>query len=163
MRWDAFAEACPQIATLAEERFRADELAILGTVRADGSPRISPCEVDLVDGRLCFGMMWQSQKALDLQRDTRLVVHSVPDGRLNPGGDIKLTGRGVDERDPGFRERFRETLRRRIDWAPSEPRFHLFSLDVETAAYLTFAEGSSYALAWSEPKGLRRTEIPDPE
>ena len=57
---------------------------MLGTLRADGSPRISPCEVDLVDGRLCFGMMWQSHKALDLLRDPRLAVHSVPHGRMNP-------------------------------------------------------------------------------
>jgi len=163
MRWDAFAAACPEIASRAEERFRADELAMLGTVRADGSPRISPCEVDLVDGRLCFGMMWQSHKALDLRRDPRLAVHSVPHGRMNPEGDIKLTGRGVEELDLAFRERYRETLRARIDWAPSEPHFHLFSLDVETAAFLEFGEGTSYALTWNEAEGLRRTDIPDPE
>ena len=122
MRWDAFARACPEIGTLAEERFRQDELVILGTVRADGSPRISPCEVDLVEGRLCFGMMWQSHKALDLHRDPRLAVLSVPHGRMNPGGDVKLTGLGIEEPDPGFRERYRDALRRRIGWAPSEPQ-----------------------------------------
>ncbi len=163
MRWDAFAAACPEIATLAEERFRRDELMVLGTLRADGSPRISPCEVDLVDGRLCFGMMWKSHKALDLQRDPRLTAHSVPEGRLNPGGDIKLTGRAIEELESAFRERYREALRRRIDWAPSEPHFHLFSLDIEAAAFLKFGEGTSHALTWTEREGLRRTEIPDPE
>ena len=42
MRWDAFVDACPEIGSMAEERFRTDELVMLGTLRADGSPRISP-------------------------------------------------------------------------------------------------------------------------
>lgn len=163
MRWDAFEEACPEIASLARERFTTDEVVMLGTVRRDGSPRINPCEVDLVEGRLCFGMMPRSHKALDLLRDPRLVVHSVPDGRMNPGGDVKLAGQAVDEHDPAFREVYREALRRRIDWAPSEPSFHLFTLDVETAAYLKFGEGASFALTWDAERGLRRTDIPDPE
>ena len=41
-----FAEACPEIADRAAERFRRQELCMLGTLRADGSPRISPCELD---------------------------------------------------------------------------------------------------------------------
>ena len=65
MRWDEFTIACPEIALLAEERFRADELVMLGTVRADGSPRISPCEVDFSTGRLLLGMMWRSMNAQD--------------------------------------------------------------------------------------------------
>jgi hypothetical protein len=163
VRWSEFEAACPEIADLARERFAKDELVMLGTIRPDGSPRLSPCEVDLVDGRLSFGMMWQSHKALDLLRDQRLAVHSVPDGRMNPGGDVKLTGRAIDELDPTFRERYRETLRARIDWAPTEPRFHLFTLDVATAAYLTFGEGTSYALTWSVGQALERKDIPDPE
>lgn len=43
MRWKEFADACPEIAERAEERFRTDQLVMLGTLRTDGSPRISPC------------------------------------------------------------------------------------------------------------------------
>src|SRR4029077_17636363 len=32
MRWDAFAQAAPRIAAMAEERFRKDGLAVLGTI-----------------------------------------------------------------------------------------------------------------------------------
>ena len=42
MRWDAFAQAAPRIAAMAEERFRKDELVMLGTIRPDGSPTDQP-------------------------------------------------------------------------------------------------------------------------
>ena len=158
MRWDAFTQSCPEIADLAETRFRADELVLLGTIREDGSARISPCEVDFAMGRLFLGMMWRSKKALDLQRDPRIAVHSVPSDRMNPGGDVKLYGRAIDESDPDVRGAFRETILARIDWAPDEPEYHLFSLDVEEAGYTVFGEGS-HALAWTSSSGLRRLPL----
>ncbi len=42
MRWDAFERACPEIGELARERFERDQLVMLGTIRLDGSPRVSP-------------------------------------------------------------------------------------------------------------------------
>ncbi|HEX6130270.1 MAG TPA: pyridoxamine 5'-phosphate oxidase family protein [Actinomycetota bacterium] len=159
MRWDAFREACPEIAGLAEERFRADELVLLGTIRPDGSPRISPCEIDFAADRLLLGMMWRSRKAQDIARDPRVAVHSVPSDRFNPGGDVKLYGAVVDERDPGVREAFREAIRARIDWAPDEPNYHLYSLDVRQAGYTRFSEEGSFMLAWDPERGLRRREI----
>jgi len=158
VRWSAFAEACPEIAGLAEERFRADELVLVGTIRRDGSPRISPNEPDLAVGRLFISMMWRSKKALDLLRDPRIVVHSLPSDRMNPGGDIKLYGRAVDEHDPAVREAFRDAIRARIDWAPEEPEFHCFSLDVTSAGYTAFGKGS-HALAWDPDRGLRRLKL----
>ena len=158
MRWSAFAEACPEIAGLAEERFRADELVLVGTIRRDGSPRISPNEPDLAGGRLFISMMWRSKKALDLLRDPRIVVHSLPSDRMNPGGDIKLYGRAVDEHDPAVREAFRDAIRARIDWAPEEPEFHCFSLDVTSAGYTVFGKGS-HAIAWDPDRGLVRLKL----
>jgi len=158
VRWDAFTRSCPEIADLAEARFRADDLVLLGTIRADGSARISPCEVDFAIDRLFLGMMWHSKKALDLQRDPRIAVHSVPSDRMNAGGDVKLYGRVVDERDSDVRAAFRDAILARIDWAPDEPDYHLFSLDVEEAAYAVFGEGS-HALAWTPGSGLRRLDL----
>jgi hypothetical protein len=158
MRWDGFERACPEIATLARERLVEDELVLIGTIRADGSPRISPNEVDLAAGRLFVSMMWRSRKALDLLRDPRAVVHSVPSDRMNPGGDVKLYGRVVDERDPAVRRAFRDEIERRIDWAPDEPDYHCFSFDVQAAGYTVFGEGS-HALAWDPRRGLRRLPL----
>lgn len=158
MRWDAFEQACPHIATLARERFSRDEVVLVGTTRADGSSRISPNEVDFAAGRLLLGMMWRSKKALDLLRDPRIAVHSAPSDRMNPGGDVKLYGHAVDERDPDVRQTYRDTIRARIGWAPDEPEYHLFSLDVQSAGYAVFGEGS-HGLAWDPERGLRRLPL----
>ena len=161
MRWDAFEHACPEIGQLARDRFTKDELVLVGTIRADGGPRISPNEVDFVSGRLFISMMWQSKKALDLLRDPRAAMHSVPSDRMNPGGDVKLYGHVVDERDPEVREAFREEIRRRIDWAPDEPNYHCFSFDVESAAFISFGQDNSRLMVWDPERGLRYPTHPD--
>ena len=92
MHWDEFAAACPEIAERAKARFQADQLVLIGTVRRDGSPRISPNEVDFAAGRLMLGMMWRSRKAVDLTRDPRAVLHSVPSDRENRGGSLRSLG-----------------------------------------------------------------------
>ncbi len=161
IRWDQFEQACPEIANLARERFAKDEVVMVGTVRPDGSPRISPNECDFAAGRLFVSMMWRSRKALDLLRDPRVAVHSVPSDRMNPGGDIKLYGRVVDEREPAVREAFRDEIKRRIDWAPDEPDYHCFSVDVTQAGFISFGEKNSRVLAWDSERGLRRPRHPD--
>jgi Pyridoxamine 5'-phosphate oxidase len=158
MRWDEFVSACPEIGKVAEQRFRADELVFLGTVRPNGSARVSPCELDLVDGELMLGMMWRSQKALDLLRDPRVTVHSATGDRMNPGGDVKLRGTVREIVDAPTRERYREAIMERIGWAPDEPEFHVFALDVEHAAYLRFGE-ESVGLVWTPDAGLEAREI----
>jgi len=160
MRWEDFAAACPAIAELAERRFRTDQLVLVGSIRPSGSPRISPNEVDFVEGRLMLGMMWQSHKARDLLRDPRVTVHSVPSDKDNPGGDVKIYGVAVDERAPEIRAAFRKAIMARIDWAPDEPTFHLFSVDVEQAGFIRFGD-ERVALAWDDRRGSRNVPHPD--
>ena len=155
MRWDEFMAKCPEIAEKGEERLKRNELLLIGSLRKDGSPRISPCEPDFVDGELMMGMMWQSKKALDLLRDPRCVLHSCVSDRMGSEGEFKLYGRMVEVKDPSRRQRYRETIKERIDWAPEEPNYHLFAIDIDSAAFATFAD-EHYALAWNPEKGLRR-------
>jgi hypothetical protein len=121
MRWDAFAWTCPEIGERAGERFVRDEVVLLGTLRRDGSPRIRPCEPDMVARNLLLGTMWHSKKVLDLEGDPRLVMHSMVPDREGPLGDIKLYGRAVAIDDHGLRPAFREAMSRRIGWAPRSP------------------------------------------
>jgi hypothetical protein len=158
VRWEEFADACPELAALGEERFRAQELCMLGTLRRNGWPRISPCELDFVGGRLLLGMMWRSYKAHDLLRDPRCVLHSCTSDRHGSEGDFKLYGQAAAVRDPALREAYRDAIRARIDWAPEEPDYHLFAIDVEAAGFVTFV-GERYGLAWNRVDGLRRWEI----
>jgi hypothetical protein len=160
VRWDEFAAACPQIADLASERFRRQELCMLGTLRADGSPRISPCELDFTEGDLILGMMWRSRKALDLLRDPRCVLHTCTTDRMGTEGDAKIYARAIDIRDPSLRQAYREAVKARIDWAPDEPSFHAFSVDVESAGFITFADPKT-VLTWDPERGTRTLPFPD--
>jgi len=155
MRWDEFAAGCPELAALGEKRLRARELCLVGTLRRNGWPRITPVEPDFVDGELMLGMMWRSPKALDLLRDPRLVVHSVVSDRMGSEGDFKLYGRGVPVEDPERRARYRATIKARIDWEPDEPNYHLFAVDVGSAGFVIFGK-DGYGLAWDPVGGLRR-------
>jgi hypothetical protein len=156
MRWLEFAAAAPELATLGEKRFRARELCLVGTLRKNGYPRISPVEPDFVGGDLMLGMMWRSPKALDLLRDPRLVVHSVVSDRGGTEGDFKLYGRAVDVPEPERRAAYAATIKARIDWEPEEP-FHLFAVDVESAGFVVFGE-DRFGMAWDPEGGQRRWE-----
>ena len=71
-----------ELAALGEERFERTGLVLLGTLRKDGWPRISPVEPLIAHGQLYRGMMWQSRKALDLLREPRCTAPSPIDMRL---------------------------------------------------------------------------------
>ena len=160
MRWDEFTDACPEIADAAAQRFRSQELCMLGTLRADGTPRISPCELDFAAGHLILGMMWQSRKAVDLLRDPRCVLHTCTTDRMGTEGDAKIYARAVDVQDPELRTTYREAVKERIDWAPDEPNFHAFSIDVESAGFISFAEPKT-VIAWDPSRGTRVLPFPD--
>ncbi len=161
MRWDEFERACPEIGTLARERFTREQLVLVGSLRRDGSPRISPNECDFAEGRLFVSMMWRSKKALDLLRDPRVAVHSVTCDKSAPDGDVKLYGTVVDERDPAVRSAFRDAIRARIDWAPGEPEYDCFSVDVEQAGFIRFAPEGIEVLRWRPETGLSREVKPN--
>ncbi len=100
-RWSEFASAEPALARRVEERFRIRKHMTLATVRKDGSPRISGIEVEFADGELFLGMMPDSLKLHDLERDPRLALHSPtedpPDGRPRGwAGEAKLAGFAIE-------------------------------------------------------------------
>jgi hypothetical protein len=145
MRWDAFTEACPELAGLGEERFRRAEVMLLGTLRKNGWP-------------LLVGMMWQSPKARDLQRDPRFVAHSIVTNRSGAEGDFKLYGRAREIGDAETRARYAAAIKARTDWEPPEPKFHVFALEVDSAGFVVFGE-ERYGLAWDPDRGLRRWRV----
>jgi Pyridoxamine 5'-phosphate oxidase len=161
MNWTEFMTVAPELAELAEERFARDQLVMLGTLRVDGSPRISPCEVDFAADELLLGMMWQSRKAKDLLRDPRIVVHSVTCNREGTDGDVKLYGRAREVLDPETRQTFRDAIKARIDWSPDEPDYHLFALDVEWAGYVRFAGESMETWRWTSKEGFTKLQKPN--
>ena len=64
-------------------------------------------------------------------------VHDRPDGHRGRREDLRDA---VDVRDAELREAYRAAVRARIDWAPDEPNFHVFAVDVRSAGFISFAE-----------------------
>jgi hypothetical protein len=135
MNFGDFWLAAPDLARATRERFETVRIGLLGTIRRDGTPRISPIEVVFVDSELMLGTMWQSRKALDLLRDPRYLLHNIVSDPENPDGEFKLRGRAADVQSEELRERFRDVCEEKFGWRPPEPT-HIFALDIEEAWHL---------------------------
>jgi Pyridoxamine 5'-phosphate oxidase len=129
--WQDLELDAPEIARLGMDRINAARIALLGTLRRDGSPRISPIEPYLASGQLLVGAMARSRKAADLLRDPRFVLHSAVTGPDSGEGELKLHGSAVEASDD---------LRRASAeawwsaWAPDKAI--VFSLLIEQAAFI---------------------------
>ena len=135
MNWSDFKLESPELAALGEERFERTGLVLVGTIRKDGWPRISPVEPLIFEGQLYLGMMWQSRKALDLLRDPRCAVNSIVSDKDGTEGDIKLFDIAVDVVDLQIRRRYGDALFEKIGFKPEEPEFHLFSVNIRSASF----------------------------
>jgi Pyridoxamine 5'-phosphate oxidase len=121
--WSEFEAAAPQLAERVRARLDARTHKTLATIRADGSPRISGIEAEILDGELWIGSMWQARKAHDLQRDPRFALHGGSDDPPGWTGDTKLAGVAEEITDQKRRREIQEGK------APPGPS-HLFRLDL---------------------------------
>ena len=110
--WDDVVTAEPLFAAQVRAVLDAHEVKVLATLRLDGSPRVSGIELEFEHGDLVLGSMPGARKGVDLRRDPRFALHSVPPvpvGRDGALGDVKLSGRALltgplpDDGPPGDR------------------------------------------------------------
>ncbi len=94
--WTECAEAAPETAAVFLRRLDKTGMALMATIRRDGSPRISPLEPIVSGGRVWLGSMPGSTKSADLRRDGRLCLHSATEDKEVADGDAKLWGRAVE-------------------------------------------------------------------
>jgi hypothetical protein len=146
--WQIFATAAPELAAFVKEQFAPGRVAMVGTIRADGSPRISSIEPSIVDGELYLGMMWQSRKALDLLRDPRIVLRNAVCTSIGDEVEISLRGHAVEIHDPDVRRRYVAAVAERISW--HEPHFHLFAVQIARAALVQYAAGEQTVKLWPQ-------------
>lgn len=159
MKWSDFERGAPELAKLGLAGFREQNLCLVGTLRGDGWPRISANEVYFVDGELLLGMMVDSRKSKDLERDPRITVMTPQCDREAKRGDFKLYGRAVDVATPKLREGYGETIFAAIGWRPDEP-YPLWSVDIDSAAYISF--GKRHRLVrWTPDAGVEELRHPD--
>jgi hypothetical protein len=57
VRWRDVEADAPELAAAARHAFEAHKHKILGTLRSDGSPRLSGIEMECFDGDVWLGMM----------------------------------------------------------------------------------------------------------
>jgi hypothetical protein len=153
-------KAAPELATAVQRCFDAHIHKTVATLRADGSPRISGQEVSFRDGDVWLGMMPESRKARDLQRDPRLAVHSATVDPSMAGGDAKLAGRAVEVTDKQTFDWFVGEEREQKGEAPPEP-FHLFRVDVDEIVLTTLGGDPPDHLVietWRDQRGVSRVE-----
>ena len=148
--WGEFAVAAPELAALGEAQFARTGLAMVGTLRRDGWPRISPVEPFFVDGQLYLGMMWRSVKALDLLRDPRCVVHSTVSERDGTEGEFKVYGRAFEVTDPEELRRFCDTVYAAIGVRieEMEGRGHCFAISIDSVVYSVLRGEEFHRQVW---------------
>lgn len=155
--WATFHAAAPALGDDIRRRFEATGLALMATLRRDGSPRISAIEVLFGASDVWLGMMGGSLKARDLQRDPRIAIHSATADKNVAEGDAKLAGRAIEVTDPVELKEFVGTVNDAMGGDPPEP-FHAFRLNVTEASFLKPAGDHLDIDVWTEGAPPRRVE-----
>lgn len=162
--WQTFADEAPELAARVRARFEANTHHVLGTLRADGTPRLSGSEVAFWGDDIVAGSMPGARKARDLQRDPRCAVHANPSDPEMTGGDAKFDARAVElvgEARTGF---FTSWVTERAEAGDEggdgweDDGSHLFRFDL-TQVVLTEVDQEAGALTvnlWQPGEGVRQ-------
>ena len=139
--WAEFAKQEPELAAFGGSRFQG-RVAYLGTLRADGSPRVHPV-TPIVGEQLFLFMEPTSPKGKDLQRDARYTLHCGVEDMEGGGGEFYVSGRARRSDDPLTREQAVLAA----PYAPQE-RYILFVLSVELAFMNRYVDDKSNVRRW---------------
>jgi hypothetical protein len=152
MSWKELEARAPELAARGRIELHDRPTALVGTIRRDGSPRISCVQPFVLDGDLYLGMMWRSRKAVDLLRDPRLTLRNAVCTNTGEEVEFIVRGRAVDVHDPETRRRYVDAVAGRTSW--QEPHFHLFAVDIESVALIEYGGGEQHVQVW--PQGIER-------
>jgi hypothetical protein len=150
MHWSDIERTQPRLGKLAHTRLIEPGVVLVATTRRDGTPRLSPVEPLVMDGDLWLSMMWQSAKAHDLLRDPRVLVHNIITSRTGTDGEFKIRGTASQEKDPAVQRRYADKAASTLGWNPEPGKFHLFAVNIEHTAVLSYDEptGDQHVATW---------------
>ncbi len=170
MRWSDLQNGQQRLASLGHRLLLEPGVVLVATIRADGTPRVSPVEPWVMDGILWLSMLWQSRKAADLLRDPRILVHSVVTGPHGGEGEFKIRGTASDEPDPAVQRRYAREVTGSLGWSPEPGRFHLFGVSIGEVTFIQYddATGDQHVAMWPPARefvrrGTSATSLGDPE
>lgn len=141
--WSHLVSEAPDFAEHLRTIFQGGTNKTMATLRHDGSPRLSGTELEFEPARVTLGMMPNSRKLADVQRDPRVAIHSPtiepPKGTLGLG-DAKFSGTLVPIDPP----------------APDSLDGLYFELDIRDAV-VTWVENDELVIeSWAPDRGLTR-------
>ena len=170
MRWEEFEQLEPKLAQRGRAKLGEPGVVLVGTIRKDGSPRISPVEPLFWMSDLWLSMGWQTRKAADLQRDPRILVHNIVTTREGTGGEYKLRGRAAAEADARVHDSYAEAVVSQLGWQPEPGRFHLFRVEIDEVTFIRWdsATNDQYVTRWPARvefvrRGTSATSLSEPE
>jgi len=142
--WTEFAQQDTELAEFGKARFQRG-VAYLGTLRADGSPRVHPV-TPIIGEQLYLFMEPTSPKGKDLQRDPRYTLHCSVEDSDGGEGEFYVRGRAILIDDPLIRAQA-------VEAASYEPqdRYILFMFSIEFAFMNTYVEGEPNTRRWQSP------------
>ena len=150
--WDEFEKLAPRIAAVFKRRHAATGgLCMLGTLRSDGFPRISPMEPRFFEGHLWIGGMPATAKFADLARDPRFTLHTATVDTQVTDGDAKVWGTAEDVLDAGLHQRYAEALFEETGFDLRGQRFdHFFKAHLVGAAAAEIHDGYLDITMWRQ-------------
>ncbi len=155
--WVEFESEAPELAQRCRALIEGFGYMLAGTVRRDGTPRISPVETHFVEGHLVVAMERGTFKARDVLRDPRLVLNAPITDPHEPGAELKLRGLAVPVDAGDLREAAADTIERESGWRPPTD-WHIFWIDVEDAAHIAWHEGEMTMDRWRPGHAIERAE-----
>jgi len=143
--WEEFAQQATELAEFGKDRFKSG-VAYIGTLRADGSPRVHPV-TPIIGEELFLFMEPTSPKGKDLQRDGRYTLHCSVEDSDGGQGEFYVRGQAKLIDDPLVRAQA-------VEAAPYDPqdRYILFMLSIEFAFMNTYVEGEANTRRWQSPE-----------
>ncbi|WP_063050473.1 pyridoxamine 5'-phosphate oxidase family protein [Nocardia arthritidis] len=155
--WSRFIEEAPHVAEIFLRRHRAaGNLCMLGTLRSDGYPRISPVEPRIFEEFLVLAGMPGTTKFRDLARDPRFCLHTATVDTNVSDGDAKLFGTVVDLPDRDVHARFAQHLFDATGFDVRGREFdHFYVADLTGASTVEVAGNRLDITIWKPGEGER--------
>jgi hypothetical protein len=125
--WAEFAKQAPELATFGNARLNG-RVSYLGTVRANGQPRVHPVTPIISAERLFLFMEPASPKGKDLERSGHYALHATVENSSGGEGEFYVRGIATRVHDPAMREEAVSAA----GYVP-KPHYILFTLSVEYA------------------------------
>lgn len=147
MEWSGIEALAPRLMASARRAVERFGFVFAGTIRRDGSPRISPVEAHVVDGRLMVALIPRTAKVRDLSRDPRITVQSALIRPDSPEPEFKARGLVV-EVDERQRRATAAAVASSSGWQPGA-QWRVCAIAMWSVAVLTWTDGDMVVERWN--------------